>query len=392
MLKDLEQRGAGSADVKTNVASQLSPTKPGNNGLSIIKIVGLVGLTLAGIYLAMFGMQSPLKTASAPKIVQSEKTPPPAKISTIPAVAIQPPHDEAAPAEPAQTITPAPEVESSEGIAPARKIDSPHLFETNLKSHSSTAQSAPVITQQEMMPATSETASTRAVDEKKPAKIEHAAPITHKPAHDNTPINKQINPSQRSDNLYQQALSNLQQGRVSEAQATLTQALEYNPANQEARLTLASLLLDNKRQDEARNTLAAGLVITPEQNDFRIALARLQVAAGDHTGALSTLEQGASYADNNSDYQSFFATMLQRVNRHEDAVSHYMSALSLTVNKPNNVTTSALIGLGISLQAIGKLEDAKIAFSRAQQTTALNPELSIFIEQRLKQINQRLQN
>lgn len=117
-------------------------------------------------------------------------------------------------------------------------------------------------------------------------------------------------------------------------------------ANQDARQTFAGLLLDNKRNDEARATLAAGLAIPPEQSDFRMALARLQVEAGDSAGALNNLEQGLTYAKGNADYQGFFATLLQRAERHEEAINHYMTALSL-----NSASASALIGMGISLQA-----------------------------------------
>jgi MSHA biogenesis protein MshN len=118
-----------------------------------------------------------------------------------------------------------------------------------------------------------------------------------------------------------------------------------------------------------------------------MALARLQVEAGDITDGLNTLEQGLSFAKNDADYQNFLATLLQRANRHEEAINHYTNALSL-----NSTSPSSLIGLGISLQAVGKLEQSQEAFTRAQSIATLSPELSVFVEQRIKQINQRLQN
>ena len=116
-----------------------------------------------------------------------------------------------------------------------------------------------------------------------------------------------------------------------------------------------------------------------------MALARLQVEAGDRAGALNTLVQGLMYVKTNPDYQSSYAALLQRAERHVEAIEHYMSALSV-----NNNATNSLIGLGISLRAIEKLENAQEAFTRAQSSTTLSPELSLFIEQQLKQINQRL--
>jgi MSHA biogenesis protein MshN len=227
--------------------------------------------------------------------------------------------------------------------------------------------------------------------ETKPAKhlpVVHTAsnpPNTSK--QDSLAAGKQIRPDQKSANDYRQALSNLQQGRVAEAQANLTLALEANPSNHEARQTLAALLLDNKRNDEAKAILVAGLDIAPEQNDFRMAIARLELESGDQAGALNTLEQGLSYAKSNADYQGFLATLLQRAERHEEAITHYMTALSLKSD-----STSALIGLGISLQAVGKFENALEAFNRAQSSNALSPELSQFVNQQLKEINQHIIN
>jgi MSHA biogenesis protein MshN len=202
-------------------------------------------------------------------------------------------------------------------------------------------------------------------------------------------INKKISPEQNANSYYQQALIYLQQGRVAESQANLAKALEFNPAHHEARLTLASLLLDNKRLNDAKEVLNAGLHISPEQNEFRIALARMQISAGDQTTALSTLEHGLQYAPNHAAYQAFFATLLQRSGRHEEAIPHYMKAVSLETSA-GSVKTTTLVGLGISLQATSKLENAQQVFIKAQQSGSLGPELSSFVDQQLKKISQSL--
>jgi MSHA biogenesis protein MshN len=106
------------------------------------------------------------------------------------------------------------------------------------------------------------------------------------------------------------------------------------------------------------------------------------------TEALNTLEQGLQYANNHADYQHFFATLLQRANRHEEAIAHYTAALSLNTTTP----AGTLIGLGISLQAMGKLAQSQEAFTLVQSSATLNPELALFVEQRIKEINQSLQN
>jgi MSHA biogenesis protein MshN len=117
----------------------------------------------------------------------------------------------------------------------------------------------------------------------------------------------------------------------------------------------------------------------------------LQVETGEVNASLNTLEQGLPYAKNNGNYLVFLATLMQRANRHEDAIKHYNTALSLN-SASSSSTSNALVGLGISLQAMDKLKESQEAFSRAQSSASLSPELLAFVEQRIKQIQQRLQN
>jgi MSHA biogenesis protein MshN len=394
MLKDLERRGAGDSDVKIadtdkTLSSVNKPqaVRPAKVGLPFIKIGSFVILLAGGAYLwtnkgpALFHHTEVPKADIAnfkPQVEVSVATPAPAQKVE----------------EPAITVPPA----EKTAINKSTTIESHKLFALELKYKPIAEQSPPIkMDKSNVLP---EHVTVKPEQNVEPAKLispekstlkDHVTSdhVTSKPIVksnvDDTSIGKQIRPDQKSGNFYRQAITNLQQGRVAEAQANLTQALEANPANQEARLTLAGLLVDNKRNDEAKATLAAGLAISPEQSDFRMALARLQVEAGDRTGALNNLEQGLAYAKGNADYQSFFATLLQRAERHEEAINHYMTALSLNDTNPNS-----LIGLGISLQAVGKLENAQEAFTRAQTSTTLTPELSMFVDQRLKQINQRL--
>src|SRR5450830_1136386 len=397
MLKDVEQRGAGDsgvtiADTDKTMATKLGAvskpqTRQSKAGLPFIKIGGLVVLLAGGAYLwiqngsALFHKPEVTKSVATKADITNSK---PQALVNI-----------ANPATVQKVETPmitVPVVEKPAFEKPA-EIESPPLFALELKYKPIAAQSPPInMDRNNVLPEPVTVKPVQIVEQPKliaPEKSALVERVTSKPSAksnmNDTSIGKQIRPDQKSGNFYRQAIANLQQGRVAEAQANLTQALEANPANQEARLTLAGLLLDNKRNDEAKATLAAGLVISPEQSDFRMALARLQLEAGDRSGALNNLEQGLTYAKGNAAYQSFLATLMQRAERHEEAINHYMAALSLNDTNPN-----PLIGLGISLQAVGKLENAQEAFTRAQTSTTLSPELSLFVDQRLKQINQRL--
>ena len=364
MLKDLEQRGAGSNNpIKINPA-MLSTGVPQSRSFPLIKIGVLLALLAGGVYSWMHAAKPSADTTSpAPALAPTASASKPAEASA----------QTATNAQPNTLFATQLDAQHLQAITPPKKAPAapmPATSEVNVP--------APVV------PVVEKTTPLSSNEVDKSPSVKHTAPKLVSKQELDTGLGKQIRPEQKSNNYYRLALAQLQQGRVSEAQANLSLALESNPANQEARQTLAGLLLENKRQDEAKAILTAGLAIAPEQNDFRMAIARLQVEAGDRSSALNTLEQGLGYANNNADYQVFTATLLQSAKRHDDAVQHYMTALAIRSND-----AKALIGLGISLQALGKLDKAQEAFNRAQATATLSPELTLFVEQQLKQLNSR---
>ena len=71
--------------------------------------------------------------------------------------------------------------------------------------------------------------------------------------------------------------------------------------------------------------------------------------------------------------------------RHKEAVQHYQAAVRMAPN-----AGVWLMGLGISLEAEHQLSEAQEAFRRARGSNSLNPELTAFVDQRLRQIQQQL--
>lgn len=194
---------------------------------------------------------------------------------------------------------------------------------------------------------------------------------------------KVVSLQQRSDNLYRQAISLIQQSRAPEAEHALKQAVGINPANHNARQLLAGLLVDAGKNAEATTLLLNGLNFAPGHSGFSMALARLQVANGSTEEALSTLDQGLLTAGDDAEYHAFLAALLQKQGRHAEAVKHYITALRSNPSMPN-----WLIGVGISLQAENKMNDAAEAFQRAIDTGELSVESAQFADQQLKQIRQ----
>ena len=190
---------------------------------------------------------------------------------------------------------------------------------------------------------------------------------------------KQVSPAQYADVEFRKAVALMQQGRIADALAGYEAALRLDAGHHAARQAWVALLLEGKRGAEAERVLQDGLKVKPEHTGFAMLLARLQVERGAVEQAVVTLEKTLPYADAQADYQAFLAALLQRQNRHKEAVAHYQVALQLA---PDNGVW--LMGYGISLQAMQRADDARDAFRRALESKTLNPELQAYVQQKLR--------
>ena len=215
----------------------------------------------------------------------------------------------------------------------------------------------------------------------KPQPIQTASPKARtaiQPSDGVLPL-KQVSPEQRADATFRQAVASMQQGHVADAIAGYEAVLRLDAGHDAARQALVALLLEGGRGADAERVLQGGLKSKPEHTGFAMLLARLQVERGAVEQATATLEKTLSYADRQADYQAFFAALLQRQNRHKEAITHYQIALQLA---PDNGIW--LMGYGISLQAAQRTDDARDAFRRALELRTLNPELQAFVQQKLR--------
>lgn len=194
---------------------------------------------------------------------------------------------------------------------------------------------------------------------------------------------KLISPQQRADAQYRAGLQAQQAGRVPEALAAFETALKTDERHQTARLALAALLFDNGQAPAAERVLQTGLTLKPVSLVFAMALARMQVERKQLAQAVKTLQARLPQADDNADYQAFYAALLQRQQRHKEALNHYELALRL---RPRNGVW--LMGYGISLQAVDRKEDAGRVYRQALATQTLSPELSAFVQQKLEALVQ----
>ena len=186
-------------------------------------------------------------------------------------------------------------------------------------------------------------------------------------------------PSQRAENAYRRALGVLEDGRVTEAIATLQAALQIDPRHEAARQTLVGLLIEAGRPDDAMAQLQAALALDARQPALAMLLARLQLERGGP--AIDTLMRTLPYAAGNGEYHAFLAGVLQREGRVHEAAEHYQAALK---RSPANGVW--WMGLGIVLQADKRDAESRAAFTQAQASGTLSPELQAFVERRLGQL------
>ena len=201
------------------------------------------------------------------------------------------------------------------------------------------------------------------------AKTASAAPVAGRTA----------TPSQRAENAYRRALGVLEDGRVTEAIATLQAGLQIDPRHEAARQTLVGLLIEAGRPDDAMRQLQAALAIDARQPALAMLLARLQLERGGP--AIDTLTRTLPYVAGNGEYHAFLAGVLQREGRAHEAAEHYQAALK---RSPGNGVW--WMGLGIALQSDKRDAEALAAFARAQASGTLSPELQAFVERRLGQL------
>lgn len=197
-------------------------------------------------------------------------------------------------------------------------------------------------------------------------------------------VEKQIKPltaQEQANNEYIKANDLVQQGRIKEALAGYETALQFEPGYEAARQAMVVLLLQNKRNADAERVLQDGLKQNIKNSGFAMLLARIQLDRNASWSALLTLQKTLPYASQQPDYQAFVAALLQRLNHHKEAVMHYQAAVELA---PDSGVW--WMGMGISLRALQRTEEARVAFRRALESHSLNGDLQVFVSKQLKEL------
>lgn len=184
---------------------------------------------------------------------------------------------------------------------------------------------------------------------------------------------------QRAGAEYAKGVTALHQGRLADARSAFEATLQIDPAYHDARQALVGTLLDARLPVDAMRVLQEGLQLAPAQHGFAMTLARLQLENGELDAGVQTLARSLDYPGVSPDYIAFYAGLLQRQKKHAEAVVQFQRALG----QRRNVGVW-LLGLGVSLEALGRGAEAQEAYRLAKTSGNLSADLQTFADQKLR--------
>ena len=382
MLQDLDRRQAMSSPNATMAMPQVRTVSASRKDREwfwrIIAVLMIAAVGWVGWIAWQLQPRDPVVTPAAFKASQDALRHQPASTAAVePKPVVQAPIAEKPVLAP-QTDKPAPQAE--EVLKPAWAIDTPVRAQP-LK---------PVPRQQlltQAVPAPAVPASAPVAPP--PAKLDPAPPperILQVAAQAQGPArvekkDRSRTPEERAESDFRRGAALLNQGRGTEAEDAFGTAITVYPAHEAARQALVAVNLEYGRIDVARRLLQEGVALNPENPRFAAVLARIYMGRNDYAAALEVVNGVKMPELNGAELQSVRGSVLQKMGRHAEAADAFQISLRGT---PQN--GAAWLGLGISLDVLGRRPEAAESFRRAAATGMLGSEASSYAEQRARQL------
>lgn len=154
----------------------------------------------------------------------------------------------------------------------------------------------------------------------------------------------------------------------------LSKFLIKYPDHVPARKSLAVLLMKKGNLTKALDVVNIGLVQQPLYLPYLQLKAEILMDQGKMSQALEVLQAYSPPFDENPEYYSFIAALLERQHKFSDAINLYERLLNL---QPNN--SIWWVGLGIAFESLGKKPEALAAFQKVNKDS-LSTELKAYVE------------
>jgi len=193
-----------------------------------------------------------------------------------------------------------------------------------------------------------------------------------------TKSNIPLRQEQRAEVAYQSAYLQLKSKHNRRAERTLRKALALEPSHIKARELLSGVYIKQGRWIEASELLRNGVSLSPKHITFSKLYARALMQLNQDVLAISVLQRHAPKMSHDPNYFAILAALYQRQNNHALAVTTYSKIVKI---QPQNGVW--WVGLGISLEALGKTRQAHHVYRQARKSGSLQNDVKRFTHNRI---------
>ncbi|MDH3589193.1 MAG: tetratricopeptide repeat protein [Gammaproteobacteria bacterium] len=185
----------------------------------------------------------------------------------------------------------------------------------------------------------------------------------------------------RAIGLRRDGLAALRAGQPVEAEDRFRDLANIEPTSPESHLLLHAALRAQARAGAARTVLLAALEQVSEPVAIVRVLSHELLAEQRITQAVTLLQKYRPAGHSDPEYDAVLAVAYQRAGNHDDAVDIYRT---LVASQPAN--GAWWVGLAISQEAKGLVDDARKSFATANLAGTLEAPLARYADERLKKL------
>lgn len=182
---------------------------------------------------------------------------------------------------------------------------------------------------------------------------------------------------------YQAALKLAESGNKIKAIHSLQTLIQYYPDYNEARVSLAAILMEQGKPEEAQLIVDNGLSMNPDYLPLVEIKARILTSEGKIREALAILQNNQPLITDAPQYHALIAALFSQLNQYNLAADIYQKLVSFNPHEG-----SWWFGLAVSLDKLGKSQDAVFAYTKAATEGRLNPQAMAFLQSRLRTIQE----